>query len=100
MRKRKERKLVIGISNLDEMGERFISAWKRAEKGLPTDPTPHLYFESMMSMWKNLTPRRMELVYFLSNHKKNMSIRQLARNWIETTKMFIVMCKFYYQLTL
>ncbi len=79
MRKRKEKKLIIGISNLDEMGERFISAWKRAEKGLPTDPTPHLYFESMMSMWKNLTPRRMELVYYLSNNKKSMSIRQLAR---------------------
>ena len=79
MRKRKEKKLIIGISSLHEMGQQFISAWKRAEKGLPVDPTPHLYFESMMSMWKNLTPRRMELVYYLSNNKKSMSIRQLAR---------------------
>jgi len=79
MRKHKEKKLVIGISNLDEMGQRFISAWKRAEKGLPVDPTPHLYFENIMSMWKNLTPRRMELVHYLRNHK-SMSIRQLAKS--------------------
>ena len=46
MRKRKEKKLIIGISSLDEMGQQTISAWKRAEKGLPADPTPHLYFET------------------------------------------------------
>ncbi len=79
MRTRKEKKLIIGISNLDEIGERVISAWKRAEKGLPVDPTPHLYFENIISMWKNLMPRRMELVYYLRNHK-SMSIRQLAKS--------------------
>jgi predicted transcriptional regulator len=73
-----QRKLIVGVRNLKEMGQDFISVWKRAEKGLPIDSTPHLYFESIMDLWKKLTPRRMEMVYFLHQHG-SMSIRRLAK---------------------
>lgn len=79
MKKTTQRKLVIGVRSLENMGGDFISAWKRAEKELPVDATPHLYFESIADMWKRLTPRRMELVYFLRKHGP-MSIRQLAKS--------------------
>lgn len=74
-----QRKLIIGICSLKNMGQDFISAWKRAEKRLPIDGTPHLYFENITDMWKKLTPRRMELVYFLRKHGP-MSIRKLAKS--------------------
>ena len=78
MKAKKERKLVIGVRSLEEMGRDFISTWKRAEKGLPIDSNQHLYFATITELWKKLTPRRMELVYFLRKHG-SMSIRQAAK---------------------
>ena len=47
--------------SLEKMGERFITAWERAEKGI-IEPERHVGFESFAGFAKTVTPKRFELV--------------------------------------
>jgi predicted transcriptional regulator len=73
-----KQQLIIGIRTDAEMSEEFIQAWKDAKKRLPKkEPVHHLYFDNLETLWKKLTPRRMELLQAL-RQKGPLSIRKLA----------------------
>ncbi|MBL4835991.1 MAG: hypothetical protein JKY34_00315 [Kordiimonadaceae bacterium] len=63
--------------DIEAMGERFKSAWKRAEAGEDVNEQ-HLTFASMQEVASCFTNKRMELLSFL---KKNpcRSMRELSR---------------------
>jgi predicted transcriptional regulator len=62
--------------SLNEMGERFIKAWKEAEDGKGT-PERHLDFENYVTFAKIATPRRLDLLRTL-RRSGAMSIRALS----------------------
>ena len=68
-------KVHVGES-LDEMGERFIKAWKDAEAGKGV-PERHLTFENYVTFAKIATPRRLELLRALRKTGP-MSVRALS----------------------
>jgi len=50
----------------------------RLDKGLPVNkPVYRLYFENLTTLWRTLTPKRIELMQFLREHGP-LSIRKLA----------------------
>jgi predicted transcriptional regulator len=73
-----ELQLHIGDS-LDRMGERFIGAWRRAERGELTEANAerHLGFESLATFARIMTPRRVELLRHVHSSPPR-SIRALA----------------------
>ena len=75
---RKELQVHIGDS-LDAMGERFIDAWHRAERGELTaeNAERHVGFETFELFARIMTPRRLELLRHLHRHPAR-SIRALA----------------------
>ena len=78
MIKRKKQQLVIGIRSDAELSKEFLRAWKNAEKRKPSkDIRVHLYFDSLDTLWRKLTPRRTELLQAL-RQKGPLSIRKLA----------------------
>jgi len=74
---KKQKQLLVGIRSNRQLFDELGGAFKLAEKGLPTKPVNHLYFESAANMWRKLSPSRMELVHALHLHGA-MSIRKLA----------------------
>ena len=74
---KKQKQLLLGVRGEKELFDEVAIAFKLAEKGLPSKPVNHLYFESAAHMWKKLTPRRMELLHSLRQHGA-ISIRRLA----------------------
>ena len=74
---KKQKQLLVGIRSNHQLFDELGTAFKLAEKGLPTKPVNHLYFESAANMWRKLTPRRMELIHTL-HQQEAMSIRKLA----------------------
>ena len=51
-------------TSLEEMGSRFVSAWKRSENG-ETVNERHLSFDSLEHVAKTLTPKRIEILRHL-----------------------------------
>jgi predicted transcriptional regulator len=62
---------------LEKVGQRFIDAWHRAEKG-ETEAEHHVTFESWATLSKVLTPKRLELLRDLHRHPA-ASIADLSR---------------------
>jgi predicted transcriptional regulator len=76
---KKKNEILIGVQSDDEMAKAAISAWKRAEKGLPPiEPVNQLNFADMATLLKYLSPRRMELMQKLKQIGP-LNIRQLAQ---------------------
>lgn len=70
--------LHIHVGALDEMGERFKDAWRRAESG-ETVEERHITFESWAGLTRALTGKRLELLRHLHRHSEK-SIRSLSLN--------------------
>jgi predicted transcriptional regulator len=78
MKNKARKQLVVGIRTDSELSKEFLQAWKDAEKRKPsTGPVSHLYFDSLDTLWRKLTPRRTELLQAL-RQKGPLSIRKLA----------------------
>lgn len=69
--------LQIHIGSIQEMGQRFVSAWKRTEGGESINET-HLTFPDLESLLMTLTPKRFELLR-LAKHQGVFSIKDLSR---------------------
>jgi predicted transcriptional regulator len=65
------------VGEIDEMGKRFIDAWKRVEKGQQVEER-HLSFFSLDSMMATLSPKRLEILKHLHRHEEK-NIATLAR---------------------
>jgi predicted transcriptional regulator len=63
--------------NAHDMGVRFTEAWKRAEAGADVHER-HLTFETMESLTKTLTPKRVEMVRAIRMQQVS-TVRELAR---------------------
>lgn len=65
------------VGEIDEMGKRFIDAWKRVENGQQVEER-HLSFFSLDSMMATLSPKRLEILKHLHRHEEK-NIATLAR---------------------
>ena len=65
------------VGEIDEMGKRFIDAWKRVENGQQVEER-HLSFFSLDSMMATLSPKRLEILKHLHRHEEK-NIAALAR---------------------
>ncbi len=78
MKNKTRKQLVVGIRTDYDLSKEFLQAWKDAEKrNLRKGPVSHLYFDSLDTLWRKLTPRRTELLQAL-RQKGPLSIRKLA----------------------
>jgi predicted transcriptional regulator len=75
----KKRKLIIGISTLEESLNETLEACKRTEKGLPTGSVHRIDFTDQAALFSTLSPKRMELLRYLRRNGP-MSARQLAKD--------------------
>lgn len=64
-------------TGVEEMGQRFIAAWKRAESG-DHRVERHLSFDSFETLAKVLTPKRMQLLRHIHT-RSSVSVAALAR---------------------
>jgi predicted transcriptional regulator len=69
-------KLSIHIGGADDMGRRFVEAWRRAEGGETVVET-NLTFRDLESLLAALTPRRLSLLRHVRHHPVP-SIKALA----------------------
>ncbi len=60
-------KVQVHVGNLDDMGRRFVDAWRRAEHGKAVRET-HVTFLDLEAMQATLTPRRLELLRHVRQH--------------------------------
>lgn len=70
--------LNVHIGTLDNMGARFIAAWKDAEAGRPV-ARAHVTFLDLQSFLAAMSPRRLELMRHLRRTGPS-SVRRLARD--------------------
>lgn len=74
----KKRQILVGVQSGREAAQDAIKAWERAEQGLPPEePIDRLYFADMATLFKYLSPRRVELLQKLRTIGP-VNIRQLA----------------------
>ncbi len=76
--KRQELQVHIGEA-LDDMGRRFVDAWRRAELGELTKENAerHVGFKTFGAFSRIMTPKRLELLRHVHRHRAR-SIRALA----------------------
>ena len=74
---KKRRKARVHVESLETSGQRFIDAWRRAERGEAVHEE-HLSFESLEGLLATLSPKRIELVR-LVRRRPNLSIAAIAR---------------------
>jgi predicted transcriptional regulator len=72
-----EVKVTVGGAIEKDASDRFVDAWKRAERG-DTFHERHLAFESWESLARVLSGKRMELLRYVRHHEVT-SIRALAK---------------------
>lgn len=76
----KKNRLLIAIRSNKQFKKEVLLAFKRAAAGLPgKTPINRLYFESERTLFKALSPKRMELLKFLRQNAPS-SIRKLSAN--------------------
>ena len=73
----KGRKVRVHVESLAASGQRFVDAWRRAERGERVQEE-HLAFESLEGLLATLSPKRIELVRFV-RRRPNLSIAAVAR---------------------
>jgi predicted transcriptional regulator len=66
----------IHIDGAEDMGRRFVDAWRRAERGEAVDET-HLTFFDLESLLSALTPKRLQLLRHVRHHRVS-NIKALA----------------------
>jgi predicted transcriptional regulator len=65
------------VGDVNDMGKRFIEAWKRAEAGQKGEER-HLSFFSLDAMMATLTQKRLEILKHLHRHPEK-NVAALAR---------------------
>ena len=65
------------VGDIDDMGKRFIEAWKKAEKGQRVADR-HLTFFSLDTMMATLSQKRLEILKHLHRHQAK-NVATLAR---------------------
>jgi predicted transcriptional regulator len=69
-------KVKVHIGTLNDMGQRFIDAWHRAEHGEPIRET-HITFHDLPALLAALTPKRLDLLRYVRHHQVR-TIKALA----------------------
>lgn len=69
-------KVQVHVDSLRDMGNRFVSAWKRAEKGEAVNET-HITFLDIEAMVSTMSPRRLELLRYVRQNEVS-NTRELA----------------------
>ena len=75
----KKRKLLIGISTLEQSLKETLTACKRAEKGLSAGTVHRIDFSDQATLFSTLSTKRMELLRYLRQNGP-MSARQAAKD--------------------
>ena len=75
----RKRKLVIGISTLKQALKETLAACKKAERGEFSDTVNYLSFTDQNTLFKILSPKRMELLRYLRINGP-LSARKLAKD--------------------
>ena len=60
-------KVEVHIGTLEEMGQRFIDAWQRAERGEAVNES-HITFHDLPALLAALTPKRLDLLRYVRHH--------------------------------
>jgi len=61
-------KVKVHVGTLEDMGQRFIDAWHRAERGETVNET-HVTFHDLPVLLKALTPKRLDLLRYVRHHQ-------------------------------
>jgi len=61
-------KVKVHIGTLEDMGQRFIDAWHRAERGETVSET-HITFHDLPALLAALTPKRLDLLRYVRHHQ-------------------------------
>jgi len=61
------KRVKVNVGTLDEMGQRFVSAWHRLERGEKVRER-HLTFPDLAAMLNALSPKRLELLRAVHEH--------------------------------
>ncbi len=67
----------VHVSSLEDMGQRFVTAWKAAEAG-EAQPRDHVTFLGLEAFMAAMSPRRLELMRHL-RRAGAMSVRKLSQ---------------------
>jgi predicted transcriptional regulator len=70
------KRVKVNVGTLDEMGQRFVSAWHRLERGEKVRER-HLTFPDLAAMLNALSPKRLELLRAVHEHPAR-SVKALA----------------------
>jgi predicted transcriptional regulator len=70
------KRIKVNVGTLDEMGQRFVSAWHRLERGEKVRER-HLTFPDLAAMLSALSPKRLELLRAVHDHPAR-SVKALA----------------------
>ncbi len=70
------KRVKVNVGTLDEMGQRFVSAWHRLERGEKVRER-HLTFPDLSAMLNALSPKRLELLRAVHEHPAR-SVKALA----------------------
>lgn len=73
----KVKKIKIGIKKLEDILEDFAEAGEAIERGEKVKPQKGVYFESLETFRRALTPKRMELLHVIRTEKPS-SVNELA----------------------
>jgi len=58
----------VHVGTLEDMGQRFIGAWHRAERGEAVNET-HATFHDLAALLAALTPKRLDLLRYVRHHQ-------------------------------
>jgi predicted transcriptional regulator len=72
-----DRSVSVHVASLEDMGQRFVAAWKAAEAGKPV-ARDHVTFLGLDAFMAAMSPRRLELMRHL-RHAGPMSVRRLSQ---------------------
>lgn len=72
-----DRNVSVHVSSLEDMGQRFVAAWKAAEIGEPV-ARDHVTFLGLEAFMTAMSPRRLDLMRHL-RRAGAMSVRRLSQ---------------------
>ncbi|MBI2236167.1 MAG: hypothetical protein HYU60_04310 [Magnetospirillum sp.] len=58
----------VHVGTLEDMGQRLIDAWHRAERGEAVNET-HITFHDLPALLAALTPKRLDLLRYVRHHQ-------------------------------
>lgn len=71
------KKVQVHVGTIEDMGQRFVDAWHRTERGEVVDEE-HITFPDLETLLSAMTKKRMELLRHL-RHRPERNVAELAR---------------------